>query len=253
MDIPRIIPCLLLAGRSLVKPVRFRRTHYIGDPFNTVRIFNDREVDEIVFLDILASESGAGPQFGLIEEIASECFIPFAYGGGITSVREAVEVIGRGAEKVVVNSAALRRPGLLGEIAAEIGSQSVMASIDVRRNLFGAPRVRARRGRRRTGWRPADFAREAELCGAGEILLTSIDRDGTFSGYDHDLVCQVTSCTTIPVIACGGASGLEDMRRVVRRSGAAAAASGSLFVYRNSNRGVLINYPDRAILEELFA
>lgn len=253
MPIPRVIPCLLLHGRKLVKSVRFRKPTYVGDPINTVRIFNEKEVDELVFLDIGATPGRSSPQLDLIGEIARECFMPFAYGGGLASLNDIQAVLGGGAEKVILNSALHDQPDLVRKAAQRFGSQSIVASVDVGKDMFGKRRVVTGCGRRKTKLDPVEFVRELEQAGAGEILLTSIDRDGTFLGYDLDLVRDVSSATGLPVVACGGAGTIDDVRRVIREAGAEAAAAGSLFVYQNSNRSVLINYPRRQKLDALFA
>lgn len=252
MLIARVIPVLLLRRNSLVKSVRFRRPSYVGDPINTVRIFNEREVDEIVILDIDASPSQSELQYSLIEEIAAEAFMPFAYGGAIRSVEQARKIFRRGAEKVVINTATHQNPELITELANEFGSQSVVVSIDCKRNWLGQYQVVTRQARTRTRKTPEAWANEVERLGAGEILLTSVDRDGCFSGYDIELTTRVVSSVDIPVIACGGAGNLEHIRQVVREGGASAAAAGSLFVFQGAQRAVLVNYPDRGILDQLF-
>ena len=246
----RVIPCLLLKGRRLVKTVKFRRPSYVGDPINTVRIFNDKEVDELVFLDISATREGHPPELELIEDIASECFMPFAYGGGVRSLEDCRKVFGAGAEKVVLNSHGLDNPDVLREAAAMFGSQSIVVSIDVKRRLFAGQTVVGRGGRRAYSHKPVEWARCVESLGAGEILLTSVDRDGTFEGYDQELIASVSSSVGIPVVACGGAGSFEDLRRG-KQAGASALAAGSLFVYQNRNRSVLINYPDKSEMKAL--
>jgi cyclase len=217
-----------------------------------VRIFNEREVDEIVILDINASPAQSEPQYDLIEEIAAEAFMPFAYGGAIRSIDQAREIFRRGAEKVVVNTAAHQNPELIRELADEFGSQSVVVSIDCKRKWLGQYQVVTKQGRTNTRKKPEGWAIEVERLGAGEILLTSVDRDGLFSGYDIELTSKVVSSVDIPVIACGGAGKLEHIRDVVRESGASAGAAGSLFVFQGPHRAVLINYPEREILDQLF-
>lgn len=248
----RVIPCLLLRNRGLVKTVRFRDPTYVGDPVNTVRIFNEKEVDELVLLDILASREGRGPDFRLIEEIAGECFMPLGYGGGIRTVDDIRTVLALGAEKAVINSRAVEAPELIREAADVIGSQSVVVSLDVKKGLLGGYRVHTRGGTQATKEDPVRFAVRAQELGAGEILLTSVDRDGTMSGYDVDLVRSVSREVDIPVIACGGASGLGDFARAVREGGASAVAAGSLFVFTGRHRAVLVNYPATGELEALF-
>ena len=252
MLITRVIPVLLLRRRSLVKSIKFRNPTYVGDPINTVRIFNEREVDEIVILDIEASTKNAEPQFDLLEEIASEAFMPLAYGGGVKSVSHAREIFRRGAEKVVINTSACENPMLISELSSEFGAQSIVVSIDVKRKWLGGYKVACRQARVSTSKNPIEWAKAAQAYGAGEILLTSVERDGTFLGYDLPLVSSVASAVDIPVIACGGAGSLAHAREVVLRAGAAAAAAGSLFVFQGSHRAVLVNYPKRELLDQLF-
>jgi cyclase len=248
----RVIPCLLLQDGGLFKTRRFRRPRYVGDPINAVRIFNDKYVDELVFLDIDASRHGAEPDFDLIARIAGECFIPLCYGGGIRTLEHARRIVACGVEKIAVNSMAIDHPDLLTTLSRELGASSVVAGIDVKRDLFGRERVYHPGRRRLTKLDPVEHARAVVRLGAGEIFLNSVDREGTGSGFDLDLVRRVSSAVNVPVTACGGAAGLEDMRAAVK-SGASAAAAGSLFVFYGPHRAVLINYPAYAAVRELFA
>lgn len=241
----RVIPCLLLRGAGLVKTTRFKDPKYVGDPINAIKIFNDKEVDELVLLDISATREGRGPAYAAIEEVASECFMPLAYGGGIRSVQEARRIFKLGVEKVIFNSTAWREPDVLTATSKEFGAQAVVASIDVRRKLFGRHEVVVECGTRGTGVDPVDYARRMESAGAGEILLTSIDRDGTMKGYETDLIARVSSAVGIPVIASGGAGSVQDFRAAAREGGAAAAAAGAMFVFHGPHRAVLITYPSR--------
>ncbi|WJR76366.1 AglZ/HisF2 family acetamidino modification protein [Bradyrhizobium sp. NP1] len=243
----RVIPTLLLRGAGLVKTTGFRNPVYVGDPINAIRIFNEKEVDELVLLDITASRTGKGPAFATIENIASECFMPVAYGGGIGSVEHIRKILGTGIEKVVINSAALRNPELVREAAREFGSQAIAVSIDVKRRLFGRYEVYGDGGSKATGHDPVAYARTMQDLGAGEILLASIDRDGTMTGYDVDLVSRVTAAVGIPVIASGGAGKVADFT-AARRAGAAAVAAGAMFVFHGPHRAVLITYPSQAEL-----
>lgn len=252
MPIPRVIPCLLLQERKLVNTVRFKKPTYVGDPINTVRIFNEKEVDELVFLDIGATPNHQPPQAELIAEIARECFMPFAYGGGLRTMEHLQTALANGAEKVVLNSVLHENPALVREAADRFGSQSIVGSIDVRSGWRGKQRVVTRGGGKKTDHEPVAFARQMEDAGVGELLITSVDRDGTFDGYDLDLISRVAEAVDVPVVACGGAGVLDDVRRVIIDGGADAAGAGSLFVYQNRNRSVLINYPRRAKLDELF-
>ena len=247
----RLMPALLLRGAGLVKTVKFKDPKYVGDPINTVRIFNEKEVDELIFLDITATAEKRSPPFELLAEIASECFMPFAYGGGLRTVEDIGRLFALGAEKASLNSYALEQPAFIREAADTYGSQSIIVSMDVRRGWLGRPRVYTDGGRAATSWDPADWAREVEQRGAGEILLTSIDRDGTFQGYDVELIERVTSAVSIPVIACGGAGRLEDFAAAVNEGGASAVAAGSMVVYQGPHRAVLISFPARAELQRV--
>ena len=246
----RVMPCLLLRGRALVKTVKFKNPSYIGDPINTVRIYNEKEVDELIFLDITATATGKEPPYDLLEEIASECFMPFTYGGGIRSLDQMRRLFSLGVEKVALNTHAAQNPTLIQEAAAAFGSQSIVISIDAKKKLFGRYEVYARGGRHSTGWDPAGYAREMEQLGAGEILLTAIDRDGTMDGYDLDLIHRVAPAITIPLIACGGAGCLDDFRQA-RDAGASAVAAGSMVVYQGKHRAVLVNFPTHDALEKV--
>jgi len=244
----RVIPTLLLRGAGLVKTTGFRDPVYVGDPINAIRIFNEKEVDELVLLDITASRTGKGPAFSTIENISSECFMPVAYGGGITAVEQIRKILGAGIEKVVVNAAALLNPQLVREAVREFGSQAIVVSIDVKRKLLGRYEVYGDGGTKSTGNEPAAYARQMEDLGAGEILLTAIDRDGTMKGYDIELVAKVTSAVGIPVIASGGAGTIADFGVASKRAGAAAVAAGAMFVFHGPHRAVLITYPSHAEL-----
>lgn len=244
----RVIPVLLLTGHRLVKTVKFKNRVYVGDPINTVKIFNDKEVDELAILDIDASINGREPDYDYIERLASQCFMPLAYGGGIRTAQQASRLLAIGVEKVILNTAATTDPDVVSAAAAEAGSQSVVVSIDVKKNWLGKYQVRSAGGSRGTSLDPAAFAAEVVKRGAGEILINSIDRDGTQSGYDLDLISNVASAVNVPVIACGGASTLDDFAAAVGK-GASAVAAGSMFVFTGPHRAVLINFPQRADLE----
>lgn len=248
----RVVPCLLLQDGGLVKTTRFDRPRYVGDPINAVRIFNDKYVDELVFLDIEASRAGHEPDYDLIQRIAGECFIPLCYGGGIRTLEQARRIVACGVEKISVNSMAIDQPGLLSTLSRELGASSVVAGIDVKRDLLGRARVFHPGRRQATKIDAVEHAKAVVNAGAGEILLNSVDRDGTGTGFDVALIEAVTAAVKVPVTACGGAAGLEDMRVAVR-SGASAAAAGSMFVFYGPHRAVLINYPAYASVRELFA
>ncbi len=246
----RVIPCLLLRNGGLVKTVRFGKPTYIGDPINAVRIFNDKEVDELVFLDIGEDRAARGPNFDLLADIASQAFMPFGYGGGIRTIDHVRRLYALGVEKVIVNTAAADDPELISEAVRQAGSSGVVASMDVRRNWLGRYSVWVDSGRRDTGAEPVAWAKRLESLGAGEILLTSIDRDGTMGGYDTELIDRVAHAVSVPVVASGGAGTVGHLREAVDR-GASAVAAGSLFVYQGRHRAVLITYPDYAELERV--
>jgi cyclase len=240
----RIIPVLLIKDGGLVKSINFKSFTYIGDPINAVKIFNEKEVDEIVILDIDATREKRSPNFSLIKEIASEAFMPLAYGGGITNINEVKEVLFLGVEKIIFNKSALVNENLIVETATRFGSSSTVASIDVKTNFFNKEYVYSDNGKRNTKMNVVEYAKKMEKLGAGEIFLNSIDRDGTYKGYDLDLIKKVSSSVDIPVVACGGAKDEDDLVRAINEGGASASAAGSLFVYKGVHQAVLINYPD---------
>ncbi|MBI4705043.1 MAG: imidazole glycerol phosphate synthase subunit HisF [Deltaproteobacteria bacterium] len=249
MRLLRVIPCLLLRGTGLVKTVRFKDPSYVGDPRNAVKIFNEKEVDELLLLDIGATAAAAEPNFGLISEVASECFMPFGYGGGIRRLVQAERILKLGAEKICINTAAVEQPRLIAQAAQRLGTQSIVASIDVKSGPRGEYEVLVRNGAKSTGLDPVAHAQRMEEAGAGEILLNAIDRDGTMTGYDLELVRRVSGAVRVPVVACGGAGSVADLAAAVTRGGAAAAAAGSLFVFHGRHRAVLISFPERSALE----
>jgi cyclase len=249
---PRIIPVLLLHKNQLYKTVRFGDPKYVGDPRNAVRIFNDLGADELVLLDIDASKEKKQPNFELIEEIVSEAFMPVGYGGGIADFESARRILRIGVEKVVLCTAAAENPGLISETSKAFGAQSVVGCVDVRRLRFRGHQCYIRSGGQRLPQDPAELAASFVAHGAGEILVNSIDRDGTFGGYDVDLVKGIAGSVSVPVIACGGAESYEDLARVVHNAGASAAAAGSLFCFQRPHRAVLITFPTEAERAELF-
>jgi cyclase len=249
----RFIPTLLLKGRGLYKTVKFKDETYVGDPINAVRIFNDKAVDELILLDIDAHRRGGGPNFDLIADIASEAFVPLCYGGGVTRLDEFERLFKLGIEKVALNSAAVGTMELVSQAARVFGSQSVVVGIDVRKTLFGRHERYIKSASVATRVGALDAARQAEQAGAGELLLNSVDRDGTGQGYDIALTRSVCSAVRIPVIACGGAGKLADMVAVIRDGHAASAAAGSLFVFTGKHRAVLITYPDEQAIAREFA
>ena len=251
MLIPRIIPCLLVEDGAMVKTRRFGKRTYLGDPVNVINLFNQFEVDEIVLLDIGATATGRGPDFALIESLAEECWGPLTYGGGVGSVREIEKIILAGVEKVVIGTAGADDLSLIADAARDFGTQCVVGSIDAKRKMLGGYDVQVTNGKRRLRVAPGARAKQLAEAGAGEILLQSIDRDGEMNGYDLDLIRSVTSAVDIPVVACSGAAARSDLPRPIREAGASAAAAGSLFVFSGTERGVLINFPERPSLERL--
>lgn len=247
---PRVIPTLLLNGRGLCKTKAFKNPVYVGDPINTVRIFNEKEVDEIVVLDINATVDGRAPAFDLIQEIASECFMPVAYGGGVRSLDHVRTIFKSGIEKIVLNAIAAEDMSVVSDIAEHTGSSSVVVAIDVKRKLLGGYDVVTRRAGKSAGRSPIEYARLAEQAGAGEILLNSVDRDGAMQGYDLALIEQVAAAVDVPVIASGGAGTIDHLAAALH-AGAAAVAAGSMFVFQGRHRAVLISYPTAAEIESL--
>lgn len=238
----RIIPCLLLRDGALVKTVKFRDFKYVGDPLNTCRIFNELEVDEMTILDIMASRYNREPDFGLLQNLASECFMPLSYGGGIKNIMQAQKVFSIGFEKIVINSSLFNNFGLLKQIVDLYGSQSLIVSIDIKKNMFGKYDVYSNSGLKREDVKLLDWVKKVEEAGAGEILLTNISREGTWSGFDVEIIKKVSEKVMIPVIAHGGAGCGKDIEQVVKYGGASAVGLGSMVVFQNKDMGVLINY-----------
>ena len=239
----RVIPCLLLRGHGLVKTKRFADAVYIGDPVNAMRIFSEKEVDELVLLDIDASRTGSEPNYELIAEVAGECFMPVAYGGGVRSLEQVRRLIRSGVEKVVINSAAFESMDVITQAAQVFGSQAVVGGVDVRKSLLGSYKVVAKSATVETKVKLDDHLRRLVEAGVGEILLNNVDRDGTMAGYDLDLIRHVSRIVTVPLVACGGAGTVEDLRAAVQEGGASAVSAGSMFVFHGKRRAVLINYP----------
>lgn len=249
---PRIIPCLLVHDGGLVKTVRFKDPVYVGDPINAVRIFNEKEADELVVLDIDATVNGATPDFALIANLAAECRMPLCYGGGVTSVEQAKRIISLGVEKVALSAAAVSNPALVSAIAAEVGRQSTVVVIDVRKRTFGGKLdVFTHNGSRKSQVEAIEFAKAMAAAGAGEIVFNAIDRDGMMQGYDLALARQLRDNVDVPISVLGGAGSLEDIENLVSEVGVLGAAAGSLFVFKGKYRAVLINYPQASAKEEL--
>ena len=240
---PRIIPSLLLQEGGLVKTQKFDKPRYLGDPVNAVKIFNNKGVDELCILDIGVPRIGGEPDYDLLQDIATEAFMPLSYGGGVHSLEQIRRLFAIGYEKVILNTAMVEQPNLIREAAAYAGSQSIVASIDVKTDVLGRSFCHIRGGREKTGFSPVQLAQTAQELGAGEILLGSINRDGQMKGYDLPLVRSVADAVSIPVIASGGCGSMEDLKAVLEEGHAHAAAAGSFFVYYGKNRAILITAP----------
>lgn len=249
---PRLIPCLLLREQDLVKTIKFTNPRYLGDPINAVKIFNGKGVDELCVLDISATFEKRSPNFDYLKDIASEAFMPLSYGGGITKIEQIKKLFFIGYEKIIINTAFVQNPQLIRAAADFAGSQSIVVSIDVKTDLFGKQSCFINDGKTKVGINPVVLAKKAEELGAGEILLNSINRDGTMQGYDYDLIAKVSSAVSIPVIAIGGAGNLAHCVKAVN-CGASATAVGSLFVYYGPLKAVLINYPTEEELTIIFS
>ncbi len=249
---PRVIPVLLLKGQGLIKTINFDKHRYIGDPINAVKLFNDLEVDELVFLDILASKEKRTISIDMVKQIGDEAYMPFGVGGGISTTKDALALINAGAEKIILNTAFVKTPELVSELAALLGSQSVVVSIDVKKNWLGKYQAYINGGREKVMEAPVDLARKAEQLGAGEIIINSISHDGMMQGYDLDIIRQISSVVNIPIVACGGAGKLAHMRDAIS-GGAHAVAAGSMFVYHGARNAVLVNYPEKKELLNNFS
>ena len=249
---PRIIPCLLVSNKGLVKTVKFGASKYVGDPVNAVRIFNEKEVDELIVLDIDATATDSGPNFRMIKILAAECRMPLCYGGGIKSVEQAKTIIGLGVEKVALSSAVIDNPTLVTQISNEIGSQSVVVVLDVKKRLFGDRYiVYTHNATVNTGKCPIEFSQSLEKLGVGEIIVNSIDNDGEMKGYDLVLADKIREKISVPMTVLGGAGSLKDIGSLISNFGIIGAAAGSLFVFKGTYRAVLINYPNGVERDDL--
>lgn len=249
----RIIPVLLLRENIIYKSKKFKNHRYIGDPLNTLKIFNEKEVDEIVILDTTATINQKSPNFELIKLLASECFMPLAYGGGITNLNEIENIFKLGVEKVILNTSIINNPQVVKDAMKEFGSQSIVASIDVGKNIFNKKRIFIKSGKKITNFKPVDYAKYVEDLGVGEIILNAIYRDGIMGGYDIELIKSIVDVVTIPVVALGGAGNINHLKEVINSCQISGLAAGSMFIYHGVNKAILINMPDREFLEaELF-
>ena len=248
----RVIPSLLLRNGGLVKGQQFKNHKYVGDPINAVKIFNEKEVDELIFLDISATTNKREPNFELIADIASEAFMPLGYGGGISKVEHIEKLFNLGLEKVIINSAAFYDPKLVSEASQVAGSQSIVVSMDIKKTLLGRYEVMVENGTKRTKLNPLDYAQKMQELGAGELIVCAIDREGTAKGYDLTLMESIANSVDIPVVAIGGAGKLQDLADVVNQTHVSAVAAGNLFVFHGKHKAVLITYPEYSELEQLF-
>ncbi len=242
---PRIIPSLLLHDQGLVKTVNFKTPKYVGDPINAVRIFNEKEVDELAFFDIDATVMNKEPDYVLIEKIANQSRMPLCYGGGVKTVEQAQKIFGLGIEKIALSSAVVHNPKLVTKIAERVGSQSVIVVLDIKKKLLGGYEIYTHNGKKSTGINPIKFAKELEDLGTGEIIINSIDQDGVMKGYDLNLIDKIAETISIPLTVLGGAGSLADIEKVIEKHGVIGVAAGSLFVFKGPYKAVLINYPSQ--------
>ena len=252
MFLPRVIPVLLLKGKGLVKTVKFKEPRYLGDPINAVKIFNDLKADELVFLDITASKENRTISVDLVKGIGDEAFMPFGVGGGINDISQIEHLLKAGAEKVVINTNSVIKPDLIKESSKVFGSQSIVVSLDVKKTFFGKYECLIKDGTVKTKENPVELAKKAEQDGAGELIINSIDLDGVMTGYDLELIKSIAEIVSIPVVACGGAGNLEHLKKGYFEGKAHALAAGSMFVYHGPRKAVLINYPSKSELKQLF-
>lgn len=249
---PRIIPSLLIQDNGLVKTVNFKNPKYVGDPINAVKIFNEKEVDELAIFDIDATAKNLEPNYSLIERIANQSRMPLCYGGGVKTIEQAQKIFGLGIEKIALSSAVLENPELITKIANRVGGQSVIVVLDVKKKLFGGYEVFTHNGKKGTGINPLDFVEKAQNLGAGEIIINSIDQDGVMKGYDMNLIDKIREKISLPLTVLGGAGKLEDIKSVIEKHGVIGVAAGSLFVFKGIYKAVLINYPTKEEKEKLY-
>jgi imidazole glycerol-phosphate synthase subunit HisF len=240
---PRIIPCLLVKDKGLVKTVKFKDPKYVGDPINAVRIFNEKEVDELMVLDIDASAENREPDYKMIENLANECRMPLCYGGGVKTVEQAQRIFSLGVEKIALSSAAIENISIVREIAEVVGVQSVIVIIDVKKKVFGGYEVVIYNGSKKTGKDPVKYAKDLQEAGAGELVINSIDNDGVMKGYDFEIIDKIRQAISIPMTVLGGAGSLDDIGKVISKHRVIGVAAGSLFVFKGVYKAVLINYP----------
>jgi imidazole glycerol-phosphate synthase subunit HisF len=243
---PRIIPCLLVHQKGLVKTVNFKHPKYVGDPINAVRIFNEKEVDELMVLDIDATAENREPDYKMIENLAAECRMPLCYGGGVKTVEQAQRIFSLGVEKIAFSSAAVEDISLITKIGEVVGTQSVIVVVDVKKKLLGGYEVYTHNGKKKTGKDPVEFVKQLQKMGAGEIVVNSIDNDGIMKGFDFVIIDKIRQAITIPMTVLGGAGSLEDIGKVIDKYKIIGVSAGSLFVFKGVYKAVLINYPSKA-------
>lgn len=246
----RIIPCLLISGKKLIKTVKFSNPKYVGDPINAVKIFNDKEVDEIIILDIDATEKKAGPQFEFLQEVITESFVPLSYGGGVKDLQQIDKLLLMGIEKVCINSANQQGLELITSAAEKHGAQSIVGVIDVKQTFFGKKKVYFKNTKTSLDESIESYAKRLQAAGAGEILLNFVDKDGSYEGYDFEMIEKISSKLEVPLVVLGGASNEQDFSKAFSL-GASAVCAGSLFVFHGPHRAVLINYPERKTVEKI--
>jgi cyclase len=249
---PRIIPSLLVHDNGLVKTVNFKNPKYVGDPINAVKIFNEKEVDELAVFDIDATVLGKEPDYVLIKKLANQSRMPLCYGGGVRTVEQAQKIFGLGIEKIALSSAVIENPDLITQIADRVGSQSVIVVMDVKKKILGGYEIYTHNGKKSTGINPVAFAEKAQKLGAGEIIINAIDQDGVMKGFDMNLIDKISEKISIPITVLGGAGSLQDIKKVMDRHGIIGVAAGSLFVFKGVYKAVLISYPTQKEKEELY-
>lgn len=250
--LPRVIPTLLLDGQGLVKTISFKKRTYIGDPINAVRLFNDMEVDELAFFDINSTRKKQAIKFDFLKKISSECFMPLSYGGGVNKIEDIKKLFRIGFEKVIINTASIENPNLISEASKQFGMQSIVGSIDVKKNFFGKRKVCFRGATKMTKINPINHAIELVNLGCGELIVNSVNHEGKMQGYDLDLISEISSKVNVPVIASGGAGKTSDFYDAIFKGNASAVAAGSMFVYHGKTKGILINYPSQNELKKIF-
>lgn len=248
---PRIIPCLLVHNKGLVKTVKFKEGKYVGDPINAVKIFNEKEVDELMVLDIDATKEGREPDYKMIENLAVECRMPLCYGGGIKTAEQAEKIFSLGVEKIAISSAVIDNPFLVKELAQKVGTQSVVVVLDVKKKMFGGYEVVTHNATKKTGIDPVKLTQELEELGIGEIVINSVDNDGVMKGYDFNIIDKIKEIATVPMTVLGGAGSIEDIGEVIKKHGIIGVAAGSLFVFKGKYKAVLISYPKHDEKERL--